>query len=82
VRGPLAHVRYSMPSEQSGEVWTSSEILPRFAFFRACPEGVAWLVEKAKGAFKELGAEVKEFYALLGRFVSLHAKGLRNDQGL
>lgn len=37
-------------------------------------------IEKAKGAFKELGAEVKEFYALLGEYDTVFIAEAPNDE--
>jgi uncharacterized protein with GYD domain len=37
-------------------------------------------VEKAKGVFKELGANVKEFYALLGAYDTVFIADAPNDE--
>lgn len=57
-----------------------------FVLFRFTQKGLESIkespfrVEKAKGAFKELGANVKEFYALLGAYDTVFIAEAPNDE--
>lgn len=55
-------------------------------FFRFTQKGIESIkksplrVEKAKGTFEELGAKVKDFYALLGQYDTVFIAEAPNDE--